>query len=182
LTANTTGMVFGNVNLGSSNVLTTVLTNSGTANIAVSNVTLAGPGFTASGVSTGMTLTPGQTGALTVTFAPAGTGSVTGTVTVNSNASNSPITIALSGAGIQAVQHSVNLVWSESTSSVIGYNVYRAVTSGGLYSKVSSSLDTLLSYTDTSVQGAQTYYYVVTSVDSANQESIYSNQAVALIP
>ena len=32
------------------------------------------------------------------------------------------------------------------------------------------------------VQSGQTYYYVVTAVDSSNVESTYSNQASATIP
>jgi fibronectin type 3 domain-containing protein len=38
------------------------------------------------------------------------------------------------------------------------------------------------SYTDSAVQNGQTYYYVVTAVDSAGVESAYSNQTQASIP
>jgi fibronectin type 3 domain-containing protein len=37
-------------------------------------------------------------------------------------------------------------------------------------------------YTDTTVQSGNTYYYVTTSVNSAGEESADSNQATAVIP
>src|SRR5207302_928462 len=55
-----------------------------------------------SGVGSNTTLTPGQTTTLNVTFAPTAAGGVTGSVSVASNASNSPTTIALTGAGVSA--------------------------------------------------------------------------------
>ena len=37
-------------------------------------------------------------------------------------------------------------------------------------------------YTDTGVAAGQTYFYVVTAVDANGAESVYSNQASALVP
>jgi fibronectin type 3 domain-containing protein len=150
--------------------------------VTVSNVTIAGAGFAASGVSTGQILTPGQTATLNVTFTPAGAASVTGSVTVASNATNSPATITLSGTGVQAVSHSATLSWVASTSSVAGYNVYRSVVSGGAYAKVNSQLITSTQYPDSTVLAGQTYFYVVTSADSSGVESSFSNQASAVVP
>jgi hypothetical protein len=181
LTASASTLAFGNVNPGRSSTLTVTLTNSGTSNITISNVTISGPGFTASGVSTGLIMTAGQTATLNVTFAPAATGSVTGSVLVASNASNSPASITLSGTGVQPV-HLATLTWTESTSTVIGYNVYRATVSGGPYTKINSSLDATTNFTDTTVQAGQTYYWVVTAVNSSNVESSYSNEVAATIP
>ena len=182
LTTNMTSLAFGSVSLGSTGVLSAALSNSGTDSIAISNVTLAGPGFTISGISTGMILHPGQTDTLNVTFAPTATGSVTGSVTIASNASNSAVSISLSGTSAQGGQHSVTLTWNASSSSVLGYNIYRSGASSGPFSRINASLDTLSSYTDTNVQAGQTYYYEVTSVDSTNTESGYSNQVSAVIP
>ena len=39
-----------------------------------------------------------------------------------------------------------------------------------------------LSYTDTTVQSGLTYYYVVTAFDDRAQESVYSNDAKAVVP
>ena len=66
---------------------------------------------------------------------------------------------------------------------MVGYYVYRSTTSGTGYTKLNpSSATTELSYTDTSVQGGTTYYYVATAVDSSGTESAYSDEAQAIIP
>jgi fibronectin type 3 domain-containing protein len=75
--------------------------------------------------------------------------------------------------------HSVTLNWSAS-SGASGYNVYRGTTSGS-YTKITSAAVTTTSYTDSSVQAGQTYYYVATAVNGTG-ESGYSNQASAAIP
>jgi fibronectin type 3 domain-containing protein len=75
------------------------------------------------------------------------------------------------------------LSWNASTStSITGYNVYRGTVSGGPYSKINSALDTSMSYSDSTVQSGQTYYYVTTAVDSAGVESSYSSGVQAVIP
>lgn len=81
------------------------------------------------------------------------------------------------------VSHSVSLGWTPSSSpNVIGYNVYRSTTSGGPYTKLTSSAAAGTSYTDSSVQAGKTYYYVATSVDNTSKESSYSNQTQAIVP
>ncbi|MGB4786353.1 MAG: DUF4082 domain-containing protein [Candidatus Acidiferrum sp.] len=99
--ASPASLSFGDVNTSASSTLPVTLTNSGNSDVAISNITVSGAGFNASGVPAGTTLTPGQTTTLNVTFAPAATGSVTGSVTATSNATNSPTTISLSGNGVQ---------------------------------------------------------------------------------
>src|SRR3989449_162965 len=51
-----------------------------------------------------LTLTPGQKSNFSVVFAPASRGNITGSVSLVSNALNSPTTIALSGIGVQPLQ------------------------------------------------------------------------------
>ena len=63
----------------------------------------------------------------------------------------------------------------------MGYNVYRGTRSGGPYLRLNASVDPATVYTDDTVSGGMTYYYVVTSVD-ANAESAYSNEITATIP
>ncbi len=182
LNANPTSLSFGNVTTGTSSALPVTLTNAGNSNVTISNVTISGAGFTASGVSAGQILAPSQTATLNVTFAPSSTGTVNGSVSVASNATNSPAVISFSGTGVQPVSHSVALSWTASTSTVTGYNVYRGSVSGGPYTKQNSALIAAINYTDSTVQSGQTYYYVVTSVDSSGMESTYSNQVSATIP
>lgn len=180
LTLSSSSLAFGSVNIGSSSVLSATLTNTGSSSVTVSSVLISGAGFNASGVSTGQIIGVGQTAALNVTFAPAASGAVAGSVTIASNASNSPNTISLSAAG--AASHFTVLSWAPSTTAVIGYNVYRGTTSGGPYTKLTPSVISAMSYSDSGVQSGQTYYYVVTAVDSTNAESVYSNQVAAAIP
>ncbi|HZS57271.1 MAG TPA: fibronectin type III domain-containing protein [Bryobacteraceae bacterium] len=79
--------------------------------------------------------------------------------------------------------HSVTLNWMVSSSpNVIGYYVYRGSTSGGPYTRLSGSLDAGTGYTDSSVQGGQTYFYVVTAVNNVGVESGYSTEVQVTIP
>ena len=180
LTPNTTSLSFGNMTVNTRSVLSVTFTNSGSVNITVSAITISGAGYTASGISNGQIVTPGQAVTLNVTFAPAATGSVTGRVTIASNASNSPAVVGLSGGGVLA--HTATLNWTASTSTVIGYNIYRGTVSGGPYVLVNSSLVTGTQYVDSTVLAGQTYYYVATAVASGIVESTDSNQVTATIP
>ena len=75
----------------------------------------------------------------------------------------------------------VDLSWN-AAPAVVGYNVYRASRAGGPYSKINSVLDAGTVFSDSSVQGGQSYYYVTTSVDSTGAQSSYSNEIQAAIP
>lgn len=78
--------------------------------------------------------------------------------------------------------HQVGLSWTQSTSTgLTGNCVYRGTVSGGPYAQLFCSSSPATTYTDTSVVGGQTYYYVVTAV-SGSQESGYSNEFKAAIP
>ena len=182
LTESTSTLSFGNVAIGKSGAMSVTLTNAGNSNVTLSKVSVSGASFSTSGVSAGLILAPGQSATLDATFAPLAAGSVTGSVTVASNATNSPATISLSGDGTQTVSHSVTLTWTPSTSTVAGYNVYGSGVSGGPYSKLDSSIVTTDSYTDSTVQSGQTYYFVVTSVTAAGVESADSAQVSVTIP
>jgi len=182
LNASQTSLNFSSVNIGSNSALPVSFTNGGNSNITISNVTMSGAGFTASGVQSGQILTPGQVATLNVTFTPSASGSASGSVTISSNATNSPATVTLSGTGVQTVAHSVTLTWTASTSTVVGYNVYRSTVSGGPYTKLTSTADASTTYTDSAVTAGATYFYVVTSVDSSGVESANSSEVSATIP
>src|SRR5205823_3337101 len=100
LAASPTNLSFGNVNVGNNSAQKVTLTNSGNSSVTISSVNTSGTGYSASGVNANTTLTPGQTATVNVTFAPSTAGSVTGSVSVASSASNSPTTISLSGSGV----------------------------------------------------------------------------------
>jgi chitinase len=83
---------------------------------------------------------------------------------------------------VTPVARSVSLSWSAGATGITGYNAYVASVSGGPYDKLTSSPITTSSYADSSAQSGHTYYYVVTELDSANLESTYSNEVVAIVP
>ena len=183
LGATPNSLPFGNVNTGSNSSLTTTLKNNGNSNITISSVTVTGAGMTASGVTSGLILTPNQTAVLTVQFAPATAGIVSGNVAIASNATGSPTNVSLTGTGVSISPHTVALTWNASTTTgVVGYFVYRGAVSGGPYSKLNSSAETVLAFTDSGLNTGTTYFYVVTAVDGSNMESAFSPEVSASIP
>jgi len=183
LSISPTSLSFGNVTTGTSSATQSVtITNTGNSNLTISQISAGGAGYSVTGGSAPVTLTPTQRLVLTVQFSPSATGSVNGSISIVSNAIGSPATVTLSGTGLAPVQHSATLSWNASTSTVSGYNVYRSTVSGSAYTKINSSLIAGLSYSDSTVQGGTTYFYVTTSIDSSGNESNYSNEVQALIP
>ena len=178
LTENPTEIDFGDVILGSTSMLPVVLYNTGTASVTITAITPTGPGFSISGLTPPVTVPAGQNTGFSVTFAPSTAGVAGGSVSIVSDATNSPATESLSGTGI----HAVSLSWNSSASPVAGYNVYRGSQHGGPYTLQNPSLIAEDVYTDTAVAGGQTYYYVARAVDSGGQESVDSNEAVATVP
>lgn len=102
LSASPTSANFGNVSVGSSNSQSVVLTNGGNANVTISQITITGTGFSGSGITAPLTLTPGQNASYTTQFAPTATGGASGQITFTSNASNSPTVVSLAGTGVAA--------------------------------------------------------------------------------
>ena len=173
-------LIFGNVTVGSNSALSGSLTASG-ASVTITAASSNNSEFALSGISLPVTLASGQSTAFTVTFTPQAAGATSASLSFASNASNSPTVQSMTGTGVAAAQHSVDLSW-DSTADAVGYNVYRSTVSGGPYTMINSSLDGTTTYTDSTVVSGQTYYYVATSVNSQSQESGYSNQVQAVIP
>ena len=78
--------------------------------------------------------------------------------------------------------HTVKLKWRASSSQVAGYNVYRSTTPAGNYVRINSSPVPGTTFTDNTVEGGLTYYYVTRAVDALGRESVNSNEASAAIP
>jgi hypothetical protein len=91
---------FGNLLVGTTNAQTVTVTNDGIGPVAVLQATATGAGFSISGPSLPLILAAGQSMNFSATFAPAATGSLTGTISISSSATNSPATVSLSGTGI----------------------------------------------------------------------------------
>ncbi|HKO17385.1 MAG TPA: choice-of-anchor D domain-containing protein [Acidobacteriaceae bacterium] len=107
LTLSSTSLAFGTVTTNTSVTQSVQLTSSGTAPLTISGATVSGAGFTMSNVGFPLTLSPGQTATLALTFDPTNSGQFTGAVTLNTNTSDAVATIALSGSG-QPIQSLLN--------------------------------------------------------------------------
>jgi fibronectin type 3 domain-containing protein len=156
------------------------LTASG-ASVTVTSASLNNGEFVLSGISLPATLAAGQSTPYTVTFTPQASGATSASLSFSSNASNSPAAQSMTGTGATPPQHTADLTWNSSTSAV-GYNIYRGTVSGGPYSMINASLVGSTAYSDNTVASGQTYYYVATAVDGSSSESAYSNQTQAVIP
>src|SRR5579862_7868780 len=180
LTPSTTSLSFGSLTLNASATQSVTLTNTGNSPVSISSVNVTGTGFTLNGSAPLMTLSAGQTASFSVMFTPTVSGTDTGSASVVSTAANSPLSISLSGSGAQP--HLVSLAWSETSSGVVGYNVYSSTQPSGPATKLTSTPVATTAYTDTTVQSGQTYYYWVTALDASGDESAYSSDVVATIP
>jgi fibronectin type 3 domain-containing protein len=178
LSSSTTALNFGSITVNSTQSQTVTITNTGAASVAVSAVGVTGTGFSLSPVTTPFTIPANQSVQLTIGFTPAATGSASGSLTITSNASDGTLGVPLSGTG---VAHYVALSWSDTSSQIAGYNMYRSTISGGPFSKINSTLISLTSYSDPVVSGT-TYFYVVTAVGTDGIESAFSIQATVSVP
>ncbi len=84
--------------------------------------------------------------------------------------------------GLQGVagEDSVLLTWNANVEQdLAGYNIYRAETSGGPYTKVNASLVSQTRFIDRTVTNEITYCYVISAVDVDGNESRYSSEVKA---
>jgi len=194
LVINPSAISFGNLALKSTSTQNVTLENTGSSALTLQGVTVSGAGFGYSDLSPGYSIPPNQKLTFQVWFSPKVVGPAAATLTLLSPSLSSPGTLSMSGDGVSATgsptptptptptAHQVALTWKASSSQVIGYRVYRSETSGGSYNALNGTAIAALNYSDSSVSSGNTYYYVVTAVDSAGAESVYSNQASAVIP
>ncbi len=74
----------------------------------------------------------------------------------------------------------LNITWGYPGGSPAGYNLYRSLTQGGPYAKINTSPVTNASYADTGLTNGTVYYYIVTALDFAANESADSNEAMGI--
>jgi ASPM-SPD-2-Hydin domain-containing protein len=175
-----TALNFGNTTVGTSVSQTGSISASGSS-VTVSSASLSSAEFSLTGVSLPMTIPAGQSVPVTVTFAPQTSGTASAVLSLTSNAANTP-SQALSGVGMAPTPQSVSLSWTDGSSGVTGYNVFRSSASGGPYAQINSALEPTPAFTDNSVVAGQTYYYVTTAVNGSGEQSAYSNVATAVVP
>jgi Abnormal spindle-like microcephaly-assoc'd, ASPM-SPD-2-Hydin/Protein of unknown function (DUF1573) len=95
---------FGNVTVGSPSTQSIQLMNSGTGSLTVTQVSVTGGSFSIGTLSLPLNINAGQSANVSVEFAPTSAGTAGGSVTIVSNAPNSPVLIALTGTGVAATQ------------------------------------------------------------------------------
>lgn len=88
------------------------------------------------------------------------------------------------------MSHNVHLTWAPGANDV-SFNVYRSQVSGGeqgangtklTVNPISFNPGASPAFDDPNVETGQTYFYVVTGLDSTGVESSPSNEAKAVIP
>lgn len=135
-------------------------------------VTISGSNFKA-----GASVTFGGLAASSVTFSNSTT-----LVAVTPAHAAGPASIAVTNPNGQSATlasnftfHSIDLLWSAPSTSpvaITGYNVYRAGSTAGPFSKLNGGVPlATTSFEDPTVEGNTTYYYEVKSVSSGGKES-----------
>ena len=100
LTLSTSSLNFGTVTDGSSNTLSLILSSTGTSTVTVSSVGITGTGFSITSGALAATLTPGQTLAIQIKFAPTTAVADTGQLTIQSNSTTGGTAkVSLAGTG-----------------------------------------------------------------------------------
>jgi hypothetical protein len=174
---------FGSQKLRSTSSKNVSLKNTGDVNLTINGITVIGAGFGYSDLSPGYSLPPNQQVTFQVWFKPLVKGSASGKISILSTNLASAADLSVAGDGVSsASQHNVHLSWDPSTSSVIGYHVYRAPAATGPFGMLSSGTVTATDYDDSTVSSGTTYYYEVTAFDASGEESPGSNVATAVIP
>jgi hypothetical protein len=102
-------LAFGNVNVGTSGTQSITIQNTGTANLVVNSASVSGTGYTVSGMSAPLTVAPGGSTALAVSFTPSNTGTAAGNVALSSNAQASPAAVALTGNGVSTASQPLTI-------------------------------------------------------------------------
>ncbi len=91
---------FGNVTVKTDATQTVKLSNTGTADLKISQAKITGTGFSMSGLMTPLIVPVASSMNFTIAFKPTATGADTGSISIASNDSGSPLAINLTGTGV----------------------------------------------------------------------------------
>jgi hypothetical protein len=103
LSTSVTSLSFGNVSVGNSKIQSVTITNTGTTAVNLSKASITGAGYSVVSGSSSGSIPAGQSGTLQVQLAPASAGVINGSVSIESDAANSPLKVALTGTGTEPV-------------------------------------------------------------------------------
>jgi hypothetical protein len=94
---------FGTVGVGSTSNLSLTISNTGSADLTISVVSLVGAQFGVSGIATPKTIPAGQSATVGLSFQPTSAAAATGTLSITSNDPVNPtLTVSLAGTGSSA--------------------------------------------------------------------------------
>ncbi len=93
---------FGPVTVGGTKTLTITATNTGASSVTVSSAAFSSQSFSLTSPSLPTALLVGQSTPVSLVFSPKAAGAFTGTVSITSNASDSAVTVPLTGTGLAA--------------------------------------------------------------------------------
>ena len=99
---------FGSVTTGTSKTLTMTASNTGTVSVTISSASISNQYFSLTAPSLPVTILSGQSTNISLVFAPKTAGTFNATVAIGSDASDSSVTVSLSGTGVATVQLAVN--------------------------------------------------------------------------
>lgn len=104
LTLSCSSLAFGNVKVNTVSTKSLTLKSTGRAAVKVNSATLSGAGFSISGITFPVTLNPGQTAKLQVSFDPTVAGAASGAIAISSTSSTGgSATLNLSGTGTSPI-------------------------------------------------------------------------------
>ena len=179
-----TTLSFGSVVLTTTATQPITISSTGNATLQITALGASGSGFALSTPpSLPLSLAPGQSATLYVTFAPTVAGDATGGLSIISNAANaSTSAVTLSGTGMTKTW-SVQLTWSAPVNgnTIVGYDVFRAISGTGAFTQLNASPIAVTMYSDPGVSTGN-WDYVVRSVDVNGAVSGPSNVFTAAIP
>lgn len=126
-----TNLVFGNVNVGTSGTQSIAIQNTGSANLVVNSASVSGTGYTVSGMSAPVTVAPGGSTALAVSFTPSSTGTAAGNVSLSSNAQASPAAVALTGNGVSTASQPLTITQGALPQATVGQSYSATLQASG---------------------------------------------------
>ncbi|MFI5088962.1 MAG: choice-of-anchor D domain-containing protein [Terriglobales bacterium] len=171
-----TSVTFGNMLVGAAaSVWSVTYQNDSSAPLAITAISATGD-YSQSN-NCGNSLAAGADCSINVIFTPTASGARSGNLQI---AGDSPQNVPLSGMGV--TMHNVQVSWDASSSLVVGYFVYSSSQSGGPYTLLNASPSPLPPPSfPVSVQGGQTWYFIVTAVDANQVESVPSTEVAATL-
>jgi len=120
LSPNPSSLPFGSIQVGSNSSQSETVTNTGGSAVTISQATASGTGFSVSGVNLPVTLGASQSVTFNAIFAPSSAGAATGTLSIVSDDSSSPLSIPLSGTGVAPGALAANPTTLAFTSTQVG--------------------------------------------------------------